>query len=105
LAQTGSPEKDYDVLKADLAKLREDVARLVAALAAEQSEKAEGLRAKAGEKLHRAQQAGAEAVAQAGDMARDSVDAAERTVRDHPLASLLGAFGLGLVVAQLLSRR
>jgi len=105
LAQTNASEKDYDVLKEDLAKLREDVTRLVAALAAEQSEKVEGLRGKAGETLHRAQQASAEAVAQAGEMARGSVDAAEQTVRQHPIASLLAAFGLGLVIAQLLSRR
>jgi len=105
LAQANTSEKDYEVLKEDLAKLRADVAQLVAALAAEQNEKVEGLRAKAGEKLNRAQEASAEAMAQAGEMARGSVDAVEHSVKEHPLASLLAAFGLGLVIAQILSRR
>ena len=101
----GSTSKEYDALKEDLAQLREDMERLVKSILEEHRRDAEDIRTKAGETVNRARAAGAEAFQRAGDRAQESVDAAERTVREHPILSLLAAFGLGLLISQLLDRR
>jgi len=78
-------------LTADLGKLARHAARSAGAQA---SDGIDGLR-------HRVEAVAEEGVAQA----RRGVDAANRTVAEHPLPSVAIAFGLGLVASLLLLRR
>jgi ElaB/YqjD/DUF883 family membrane-anchored ribosome-binding protein len=57
------------------------------------------------ERLNDALEAGKRAYGQFQDGARERVTAADETIRSHPYESIAIAFGLGALVALVLSRR
>lgn len=93
-----STTKEYETLKEDLAKLRSDMEALLKTVAADQRQGAK-------EGVARAKAAGDAALGQARDKAKESIEAVEQNVQRHPFISLLAAFGVGMLLAQLIVRR
>jgi ElaB/YqjD/DUF883 family membrane-anchored ribosome-binding protein len=96
-----APEKELDALKADIARLREEIAGLAAGV-----KKAAGIHA---EQSHAAaQQEGLGVWADLLHKFDSSKIQSEKVVRDlsseveqHPLVSIMAAFGLGYIIAKL----
>ncbi len=86
--------KEFEALKADLAKLREDVSELAGAVRQSGADKGRAAYA-------RAQQAGERAWESAAEAER----AAERQIAERPMVSVLTAFGVGFLVGLILDRR
>jgi ElaB/YqjD/DUF883 family membrane-anchored ribosome-binding protein len=94
-----------DAVKEDLAKLRSDIAELTQKLIdtgkSEVSTARNRVRAEArnlGRELRTT-------LNETGEHGLKTVESVEQLVMDRPLASLLGAFGLGLLVGKFLQRR
>ena len=83
--------KSAEDLRADLEQLRDDMAAMMKTVAKMASN---GQR----EGLDRIKQAGTVAA----DQARQSVEVAEQSIAKHPFASVLVAFGVGLVLGKLI---
>jgi ElaB/YqjD/DUF883 family membrane-anchored ribosome-binding protein len=81
---TDAAGKDYDSIKADLDALRGDVAQLLKGLGREAGGTVESVKETITEK--------------AGDVK----DTLEKRVQEQPMMTLLGAFGVGLLVARLM---
>ena len=93
-----STSKEFEALKEDLERLRADVESLLKTATAEQRRNAE-------EGAARAKAAGEAALGQVRDKANESIESIEQNVRHHPFLSLLAAFGVGMLIAQLVTRR
>jgi ElaB/YqjD/DUF883 family membrane-anchored ribosome-binding protein len=94
-----------DAVKEDLAKLRSDIAELTQRLIEtgrnEVSTARNRVRAEArnfGRELR-------ESLNETGERGLKTVESVEELLTDRPLISILGAFGLGLLVGKLLQRR
>lgn len=108
-ARTADDAKDDDreasTLEESLNRLREDVAGLKSSIAGLGKRGAADARAAADAKLDELHD---ELERLAGDLHRrgeDTLASVEQRVRDHPLASLFVAVGLGLVLGRILDRR
>jgi ElaB/YqjD/DUF883 family membrane-anchored ribosome-binding protein len=91
-------DQEINQLKSDMAGLREDMASLVDTMKEAGMEKGRQYYDSAYE---RARHAG-EAVS---ERAREAYSGFGKEVEDHPMASVLTAFGTGFVVGMLLDRR
>lgn len=91
-------------LKDDIEALKDAVARLTESLKARGADEAEGLGAKAGAAARNARERVETMAEDAAARGRQAVDDVGMRVREHPLQSLLLAFGLGVLIA-LLTRR
>ena len=90
-----------DRLLADLRAVVRDGQDLLKAGAGDLSDKGKEARARLEEALLRARESCEQAETKAGEAAR----AAENVVRDHPLASVGVAFGIGVLLGALINRR
>jgi ElaB/YqjD/DUF883 family membrane-anchored ribosome-binding protein len=98
-------QKDLDAVKEDLAKLRSDIAELTQKLIdtgrSEVSTARNRVRTEA-RNLGRELRA---TLNETGEQGLKTVETVEQLLIERPLASLLAAFGLGLLVGRLLQRR
>jgi ElaB/YqjD/DUF883 family membrane-anchored ribosome-binding protein len=90
--------KELDQLKSDIADLRDDVASLVKTL------KDAGIE-QGREAYNRAYERARHARDSVREQADEAYSAIGREVEEHPLTSVLAAFGTGFVVGMLLDRR
>ena len=90
-----------DRLLADLRAVVRDGQDLLKAGVGDLSDKGKEARARLEEALQRARETCEQAETKAGEAAR----AAENVVRDHPLASVGVAFGIGVLLGALINRR
>jgi ElaB/YqjD/DUF883 family membrane-anchored ribosome-binding protein len=95
-------QQELDTLKEDVAKLRTDVQSLTKALKDLGLEKVQGVRSTLAEEILAARGELQRRVGHARDYGRRAVDSLEEEIGEHPLPSLLGAFGIGFVLARLL---
>lgn len=89
--------KDVEELRTSLDRLNKDVGALSQSLMKEVKERA----SRTADDLRSNAQSIASEI---GVRGRESAEAVEKTVREHPLQSLLIAFGAGMLLAQLTRR-
>jgi ElaB/YqjD/DUF883 family membrane-anchored ribosome-binding protein len=97
-AATADVQADWKLIREDLDKLRADLARLGEKSLAEGQDKL-------AEELAQLRAKAASLAAKATDTGRSAHDDVVAYVRNNPITSVGGAFGLGLLVAALLTRR
>lgn len=97
--------REMQSLRADLAKLREDLAGIAGALKDAGHEKAQGARESLADLLSSVREELRGALGQARDAGKKSVETVGHEIEQRPLTSLLTAFGVGFVLAKLLDRR
>jgi ElaB/YqjD/DUF883 family membrane-anchored ribosome-binding protein len=95
-------QQELNTLKEDVAKLRADVQNLTSALKDLGVEQVEGIRSTVAEEIRAARGELQRRAGQARDYGRRAVDSLEEEIGDHPLPSILSAFGIGFVLARLL---
>lgn len=104
MAKTSSDDRTPDDLSADIATLRADLERLTERLVerggAEADRFAEDLRA-AGERVLAA---AGERVERGREQGEEQIAAARTLVREHPLAAVACALGIGFLLARLARR-
>lgn len=97
-----SIRSELDSIKADLGQLRNDIAALSEAV---KNVAAGKVNDKKDQTRQKAQDAWEDLENKIDDLlqqGRDGVDGVEQKIRDHPGGSLMGAFGLGFIIAKLL---
>lgn len=97
-----SIRKEMDALKADIAQLREDILGLTSAVKGAASENVAGVKARAEERMHKVW---ADIEKRLEDLLNDgkaTFNKAEHKVGEHPVGSVLTAFGIGFIIAKLL---
>jgi ElaB/YqjD/DUF883 family membrane-anchored ribosome-binding protein len=101
-------EEELDALKADLDKLRKDISTLVSSFgdAATDAVETSGRRARAaaGRVTDRAGEVWDNATNEASRRGRAGVAAVEQQIEERPFISVLVAFGIGLVIGNLINR-
>lgn len=96
---------ESETLKKDIEELRSSIEKLSKDVSTMGDSMAKDLKARAGEAAGNIRD-GAKAVASdIGAKGKQSAEAVEQTVREHPLQSLLVAFGAGLLISQLIRKR
>ncbi len=93
--------KELDSLKADLQQLRKDVGGLADAVRETAAARAAQTKARAAEELKEAREAVARRLQDATEAGRKAAETVEGQIREHPLSSLLAAFGFGLIIGLL----
>ena len=97
-----SIRKEMDALKADIAKLREDIVGLTSAVKGAASENMTDAKARAEERMHKVWEDIEERLEGLLDEGKATFNKAERNVGEHPVGSVLTAFGIGFIIAKLL---
>jgi len=97
-----SIRKEMDALKADIAKLREDIVGLSSAVKGAASENVAGAKAQAEERMNKAWEDIERRLQDLLDEGKATFNVAEQKVGEHPVGSVLTAFGVGFVIAKLL---
>jgi len=90
---------------ADLKTLANDAEDLLKATAGDVSEKAREARARLGVALDRAKKSFHAAQVQTISSAKEAAKKADTVIRDHPYESIGVAFGVGLLIGVLVTRR
>lgn len=90
--------KEVDQLKADIAALRADMGSLIETMKEAGLDQGRQYYQRASERIHQAGETTRERAA-------DAYGAVGKEVEEHPLTSVLAAFGTGFVVGMLLDRR
>jgi ElaB/YqjD/DUF883 family membrane-anchored ribosome-binding protein len=102
-------EKEFDkelaALRADLGRLKTDLAAIVEVLKESGREKAEAAGTEIGDLLKVLEQGLKEALVSIKERGESSVESLGRRVEQRPLLSLLIAFGAGLLFGQISNRR
>ena len=88
-------------LKDDVTKLRTDVSELVGLLKDLGAEKIDAARGNVAEELQARREQLREAMGKAKARGKKAADDIESQISEHPLSSLLAAFGLGFIIAKL----
>jgi len=94
--------KELDALKADIAKLREDIAGLTGAVKMVAQEKAETAKDRA---QTRAQESWEDLEAKLDELlgrGREALEGAQEKVSEHPMGTVLTAFSLGFIIGKLM---
>ncbi|HKJ74623.1 MAG TPA: hypothetical protein VKA19_10945 [Alphaproteobacteria bacterium] len=94
--------KEFDTLKADVNKLRGDVSELVDILKELGTEKTTSAKASVDEELARQREKLRATLTDARTRGRKAAESMEGEIAEHPMSSLIAAFGLGFVIAKLL---
>jgi len=94
-------KEEFDTLKGDFAKLRTDVADLLDVLKELGATRAGEARTSVEEELRARREQLREALHGAEERTRKAAKDVEDTVAEHPLSSLLAAFGVGFILAKL----
>lgn len=92
-------------LKVDLDRLREEIAGLKNTVAGFGKRGAAEARAAADAKLDELHDELERAAGELHRRGQDTLAGVEQRVREHPITSLVAAFGLGLILSRLLDRR
>lgn len=95
--------KEFDTLKSDVAKLRGDMASLLGTLQDLSAEKVGNAKSSVGEEYVRRRQRLRETLTGARARGERAAASVEEEIARHPVTSLVAAFGVGFVVAKLLS--
>jgi len=98
-------DKELEALRADMAKLRGDLAGLADAVKEAGQRRVEGAQESLTELAAALRDEVRGAFGVARDRSKKSVDAVEHTIEERPFLSLLTAFGVGVLLAKLLDRR
>ena len=96
-----SIRKEMDALKADIAQLREDIAGLTNAVRGVASEKVADAKAQAEERIHGTWEDIEQRFEDFLNQGKATYNKAEHKVGEHPVGSVLTAFGLGFIIAKL----
>jgi len=96
-------QQELDALRADVAKLGEDMTELTRVMRTLAEEHVSDARRSVDENIDTAGEELRRRVEAAREQSRQATEEFEKAVGQHPLGSLLGAFGIGVVVAQLLN--
>lgn len=94
-------QEEMQIIKDDMAKLRADVSDLVGLLKDLGAEKAGEARATVEEELREQREKLRRALGSAKERGKKTADDLEETISEHPLSSLLAAFGIGFILAKL----
>lgn len=94
-------QDELQTLKDDVAKLRADVSELVGLLKDLGAEKIDEARGTVEEQLQARREKLRESVDRAKARGKKTADDIEEQITEHPLSSLLAAFGLGFIIAKL----
>ena len=95
-------QAELETLKADVSKLRGDVGELLDLLKAMGLEKVSGAKETLDEELEKRREEFQEALKAARARGERTARAVEGEITDHPLGSVMTAFGLGFIIAKLL---
>lgn len=98
-------EKEMEALRADLAKVRSDLAGLFDAVKEVGKQRAKGVRDSVSHLAETLGDDAADTFERARDRGRKSVDCVEHSIGANPVLSLLIALGVGALVGKLLERR
>ena len=93
---------ELNTLKEDIAKLRGDVADLVVALKETGVDKVQALKTSMDDEIREARERLRRRVDSTAERGRKAVDDVEESIGEHPLTSVLTAFGVGFVIAKLM---
>ena len=94
--------KELDALKADITQLRHDIAGLTGAIREVSSEKVADAKAQAQQRARGTWENVERKLDDLLEKGRETVDNAEHQIGEHPVGSILTAFGLGFIIAKLL---
>jgi ElaB/YqjD/DUF883 family membrane-anchored ribosome-binding protein len=97
--------KEIETLKADIGELRADVADLTRTVKGVASDTVDGAGAGIQDEIRQAREALGRKVNEARDYGEKRVGELEGQVGEHPLGSVLAAFGVGFVIAKLMGLR
>ena len=97
-----SIRKEMDALKADIAKLREDIVGLSSAVKGAASDNVSDAKAKAEERVHKAWSEIEQRLEELLNEGKATFNKAEQQVGEHPLGSVLTAFGIGFIISRLM---
>jgi len=95
-------QKEIDAIRADVAKLSEDMAELTRVIRMLGVEKAEEVKDRVGEGVDGVSEELRRRVEAARERAGKATEGFEKAVEQYPMSSLLAAFGVGMIVARLL---
>jgi ElaB/YqjD/DUF883 family membrane-anchored ribosome-binding protein len=105
---TRNLDQELDTLRADLGKIREDIAALTRTLSDAAAAEAKAGGARLNEAAHAAARTARERAQHFADSARthseEGLAALEDRIEQNPITSVLVAFGVGLVIGKLLDR-
>lgn len=96
--ETKHTDDEMAALRASIERLTKDVASLHHSLA-------DVVKSRVGHAADGIREGVETAAGEIGEKSDEYKDSIERTVRERPFQSLLGAFGVGLLIAQLLRKR
>jgi ElaB/YqjD/DUF883 family membrane-anchored ribosome-binding protein len=99
-----TPADDFKALREDFDRLRKDVGELADSLKQAGREQAEAARQRSRESLNGARDRLRDSAQTASERSREYYEQLEHRVGDHPLSSLVTAFGVGFILAKLLDR-
>jgi ElaB/YqjD/DUF883 family membrane-anchored ribosome-binding protein len=94
--------KELETLKADIGKLRADVADLTRAVKGVASGKVDDANARVHDEIRQAREELRRKVNEARDYGEKRVGDFAGQIGEHPLGSVLAAFGIGFVIAKLM---
>ena len=97
-----SIRKEMDALKADIARLREDIVGLTDAVKGAASENIADAKTRAEERVHKAWTDIEQRLEDLLSEGKATFNKAEQQVGEHPVGSVLTAFGIGFIIAKLL---
>ncbi|HHH44694.1 MAG TPA: DUF883 family protein [Gammaproteobacteria bacterium] len=96
-------QQEIEAIRADVAKLGEDMGELTRVIHALGEERIKDVRDSVEESVDTADEELRRRVEAAREQSRQATEEIEKAIVQHPLGSLLGAFSIGVVVAQLLN--
>lgn len=96
---------ENDALKKDIQELRESLDKLTKDVSAIGASLADEVKTRAGRTADSVREGARNAAGEIGAKGKQTVDTVENTVRERPLQSVMVAFGVGLLLAQLVRRR
>lgn len=94
-------QEELQTIKDDVAKLRSDIADLVGLLKDLGAEKVGEAKTTVEEELRAQREKLRRALGSAKERGKRTADDIEETITQHPLSSLLAAFGVGFILAKL----
>ena len=102
MAQEKDLQEELATLKADVNKLREDVGDLLGVLRELGADKMTSAKSSLDDELERRREEIRAALSGARAKGAQAADAVEGEIAQHPLSSVMAAFGIGFLIARLL---
>lgn len=98
-------QTEAETLKKDLDELRHSVERLSKDVSSLSKSLADQLKTEASSAAHQARKSAAAVADEINAKGKESAEAMENAVKEHPFQGLLIAFGIGLLLSQILAKR